>query len=87
VSEVVCGLFAVWRRNGRQRLIVDARRSNQWFTASPHTALATRDSFSRLVAAFAMAVELGQTDIQDAFYQLVSFPTLESRGHGLDACV
>lgn len=71
-SEVdeTCGLFAVWKKNKRQRLIIDARRSNRWFKPPAHTDLATGDAFSRLVAVAEFAVEVGQTDIQDAFYQL-----------------
>ena len=67
----VCGLFAVWERSGKQRLIVDARRGNKWFTPPPKTRLATGDSFARLHATAGAALELGQTDIQDAFYQML----------------
>lgn len=65
-----CGLFAVKKKNNRQRLIIDARRSNRWFAAPPKTRLVSGDAFSRLTAVGGHALELGQTDIQDAFYQL-----------------
>ena len=69
-----CCIFAVWKKPGpngpRQRLIIDARRSNTWFSTPPKTELATGDAFSRMVAVSQDALELGQTDIQDAFYQL-----------------
>ena len=65
-----CGLFSVWKKNGRQRLIIDARRANCWFKDPPKTRLSSGDSFARLFAAADLTVELGQTDIQDAFYQL-----------------
>ena len=63
-----CGLFAVWKKSGKQRLIIDARRSNLWFRPPPKTRLASGDSFSRLHAMAGEALGLGQTDIQDAFY-------------------
>eukprot|EP00959_Pyramimonas_sp_CCMP1952_P454894 9470691-Pyramimonas_sp.AAC.1 len=65
-----CGFFSVWKKSGKQRLIIDARRSNCWFRDLPQTRLASGDSFARLPAAADLAVELGQTDVQDAFYQL-----------------
>ena len=68
--QELCGLFTVWKASGKQRLIIDARRSNQWFRAPPKTRLATGDSFARLRAVGSCALELGQTDIQDAFYQM-----------------
>ncbi|CAK0809251.1 unnamed protein product, partial [Prorocentrum cordatum] len=65
-----CGLFSAWEKSGKQRLIIDARRSNRWFKDPPKTHLASGDSFARLFAAADLTLELGQTDIQDAFYQL-----------------
>ncbi|CAK0807270.1 unnamed protein product, partial [Prorocentrum cordatum] len=65
-----CGLFSVWKKSGKQRLIIDARRSSCWFKDPPKTRLASGGSFARLSAAADLTLELGQTDIQDAFYQL-----------------
>lgn len=76
-----CGLFAVWKRSGKQRLIVDARRSNRWLGPPPKTELATTGSFGRLDAIAGKDFELGQTDIQGAFSQLAmlrSFGTCSS---------
>ena len=66
--------YFVWKNSGKQRLIIDARRANCHFSAPPKTRLASGDSFSRIAATAGLAIELGQTDIQDAFYQ-IAMPT------------
>eukprot|EP00973_Karenia_brevis_P012395 1683467-Karenia_brevis.AAC.1 len=47
-SHCTLGLFFVRKKNGRQRMIVDARPLNFRCAEPPHVALATGDSFSRL---------------------------------------
>ncbi len=46
-TEVV-GIFAVRRKSGKQRLIVDARRSNQHFTEPKTVHFASADAFTLL---------------------------------------
>ena len=68
--EEQVGLFCVWKKSGKQRLIIDARRSNAHFRTPAKVSLASGDSFGRLQALAGQALHLGQTDIQDAFYQM-----------------
>lgn len=44
----VCGAFTVWKKNGRQRLVLDCRLSNLWFDAPRSVSLATGSSFGQL---------------------------------------
>eukprot|EP00974_Lingulodinium_polyedra_P049384 4746729-Lingulodinium_polyedra.AAC.1 len=45
-----CGLFFVKKKGDKQRMIVDARRSNMRFKPPPGVALASPESFARLEA-------------------------------------
>lgn len=49
-GEVVAcaGLFAVSKKSGRQRLVVDCRESNCWFSASPSVSLPTAAGLTRM---------------------------------------
>ena len=68
------GLFCVWKKSGKQRLIVDARLSNCWFGASSKVSLATGASFAALDVDPGPPIEVGGVDIADAFYQ-IELPT------------
>eukprot|EP00959_Pyramimonas_sp_CCMP1952_P177794 3716019-Pyramimonas_sp.AAC.1 len=46
-AEIATPFFAR-DKDGRQRLIIDARRTNQLFRETPSTLLATPESFARL---------------------------------------
>ncbi|CAK0814984.1 unnamed protein product, partial [Prorocentrum cordatum] len=58
------GLFTVWKKNGKQRLIVDARLSNLCFASPDPVDLATGGSFAPLEVDPGPPVCLAQVDIQ-----------------------
>ena len=62
------GLFVVWKKSGKQRLVVDARRSNCWFDSPLPVKLATGGSFAQIEVDNAGPIELAGIDIADAFY-------------------
>ena len=62
------GLFVVWKKSGKQRLVVDARRSNCWFGSPCPVKLATGSSFAQIEVDHADPIELAGVDIADAFY-------------------
>ena len=61
------GLFCVWKKSGRQRLIVDARLSNQWFDPPMKVELATGSSFTQIEVDPGPCIEVGGVDIADCF--------------------
>eukprot|EP00971_Amphidinium_carterae_P350810 6491752-Amphidinium_carterae.1 len=67
-QDSVCqtGLFAVWKKNGKQRLILDARHCNLHFEAPDPVRLATGQSFGALEVDQGASIYLGQVDIADA---------------------
>ena len=64
------GLFTVWKKNGRQRLVVDARLSNLHFSEPETVRLATGATFSAIEVDEGPALEIGGVDIADAFYHI-----------------
>ena len=62
------GLFFVTKKSGSLRLVIDARRSNCWFSAPDSVALATGQAFGDLEFSSDDPVYIGQVDIKDAFY-------------------
>ena len=68
--KVQVGLFCVAKKGGRQRLIVDARRSNKLFAPPPSTVLGSVDAWARLEVGGESEVFLAQEDIKDCFYRL-----------------
>ena len=69
-AECEVGLFAVAKKNGRQRLVVDCRHSNLYFEEPEHTSLPTAASFSPLELGPADQLHVVQFDLKDAFYQM-----------------
>ena len=69
-ARVVIGAFAVWKKNQKQRLILDARASNCHWGRSPPVRLATGHAFSSLEVDAGPGVWLGGVDIADAFYAI-----------------
>jgi hypothetical protein len=63
------GVFTVWKKSGAQRLVVDARLVNEWFSAPEHVQLATGSTFGNIEVDDGPPVCLGGVDIKDAFYQ------------------
>ena len=68
------GLFSVWKKGGKQRMIVDARLSNLWFDAPEKVRLATGSSFSKIEVDAGPPIEVAGVDIADAFYR-IELPT------------
>ncbi|CAK9091403.1 Protease PrsW (Protease responsible for activating sigma-W) [Durusdinium trenchii] len=65
------GVFCVAKKSGKQRLVVDARRTNKLFRSPPSTLLGSADTWTRLEfdepgAEFFVA----QEDVKDFFYRL-----------------
>ena len=65
------GLFCIWKKSGRQRLIVDARLSNQWFDPPMKVELATGSSFTQIEVDPGPCIEVGGVDIADCFYNIL----------------
>ena len=68
VTEV--GVFTVWKKDGRQRLIIDGRVPSQWFGDPPSVSLATGQSFAAVELDDGPPLEIAGVDIADAFYCL-----------------
>eukprot|EP00435_Cladocopium_sp_Y103_P028683 s382_g7.t1 len=64
------GVFTVWKKSGKQRLIVDARLSNLWFDSPEPVSLATGSSFALIEVDSGPPIHLGGVDIADAFYHI-----------------
>ena len=58
-----CGVFPVWKKNGDQRLNIDARIPNTAFEAPDPVALATGQSFARVNVYTNDAIYVGGVDI------------------------
>lgn len=65
-----CGLFCVWKKSGRQRLVVDARLTNLWFAKPEDVSLATGASFGAIEVDGHGPIQLAGVDIADAFYNV-----------------
>eukprot|EP00438_Fugacium_kawagutii_P010865 Skav216249 [mRNA] locus=scaffold20:133295:138540:- [translate_table: standard] len=90
-----CGLFCVWKKSGRQRLVVDARLTNLWFQDPLPVALATGTAFGAIEVDSHGPIELAGVDISDAFYNielpyslrdLFGLRPLHARELGVDHC-
>ncbi|CAK0812161.1 unnamed protein product [Prorocentrum cordatum] len=63
-----CSLFFVRKKNGSQRLVVDCRRSNCWFSAADPVELSTGAGLRNLEVPDGARLYVGHVDIKDAFY-------------------
>lgn len=88
------GVFFVWKKSGRQRMVIDARKSNLWFDTPHKVSLATGSAFARIQVDDGPPVQVGGVDISDAFYRielpsefrdLFALPPLSARALGLTA--
>ena len=68
--RVQIGAFVVTKKNGKQRLIVDARRANRLFRRPPCTLLGSAETWGRLEADSDQTVFVAQEDVKDYFYRL-----------------
>jgi hypothetical protein len=64
------GAFCVSKKNGKQRLVVDARRSNCWFVDPPAVSLATGSALSDITVEDDGGWFIAHLDIANAFYAL-----------------
>lgn len=69
-NQADVGVFAVKKKNGKQRLVVDARRSNVCFRTPSSVALPTSAAFSRLHVPEGRHLHCFSFDLKDAFYQI-----------------
>eukprot|EP00971_Amphidinium_carterae_P046844 922921-Amphidinium_carterae.4 len=72
------GFFFVKKKEGKQRLIIDARRANCWFSESRSVSLATGSSLSQLRIPEGKNMYIGHYDIKDAFYHFQLPPSLRT---------
>ena len=68
-SEEVA-IFVVSKKNDRQRMILDCRRSNCHFCDPAHVNLCTGDALSRIEIEKGELLTVGMADLKDAFYHL-----------------
>lgn len=64
------GLFCVWKKSGRQRLVVDGWLTNLWFSDPEPVSLATGTSFGSIEVDDHGPIELAGVDMSDAFYNI-----------------
>lgn len=64
------GLFFVTKKNGKLRMIVDARRTNRLFRRPPCTQLGSADSWGRAESSEGGPIYFAQEDVKDFFYRL-----------------
>ena len=65
------GFFAVSKKDGRQRLIMDTRLANAAFKDPPHTELPTTASFSRIEVEPGTALFIAEADVDNAFHRVL----------------
>ena len=68
--KVQVGAFVVTKKGDRQRLIIDARRTNRLFRTPPSTNLGSIESWSRLECKRDETLFIAQEDVKDFFYRL-----------------
>ena len=64
------GVFTVWKKSGKQRLVIDARLANMHFETPEKVRLATGTTFAAMEVDSGPPVEVGGVDIADAFYHI-----------------
>ena len=62
------GLFTVWKKSGKQRVIIDARIANAAFAEPPSVSLASGGAFASLEVDRGPSVFVGEVDLEDAFW-------------------
>ena len=64
------GVFAVAKKSGKQRLIIDARPANFWFGEPDSVSLATGAAMSYLEVPEDAGLWMATADIADAVYNM-----------------
>ena len=68
--ESQVGVFAVAKKNGKQRMVIDCRVANCHFTPSQPVSLPTSGGLSQMRLDAGREVHIGHFDLRDAFYQI-----------------
>ena len=68
--RVQVGAFVVTKKAQKQRLIMDARRTNKLFRTPPSTLLGSMDSWARIECEGEADLFMAQEDVRDYFYRL-----------------
>ena len=68
--RVQIGAFFVTKKNGKQRLIIDCRRTNLLFKTPPNTLMGTMETWGRIEVAEDRDLFIAQEDVKDYFYRL-----------------
>lgn len=68
--RVQVGAFFVTKKNNKQRLIVDARKTNRLFRTPPSTAMGSMECWGRLELSQKDDLFIAQEDVKDFFYRL-----------------
>lgn len=68
--KVQVGAFVVSKKGDKQRLIVDARRTNKLFRTPPTTLLGSMECWGRLEIEKGEEMFIAQEDVKDFFYRL-----------------
>ena len=69
-AECECGVFCVWKKNGMQRVIVDARSINQRCKRPPPVRLCSGDGLGRLELPQEMHLHVAQADVDNCFHRI-----------------
>ena len=68
--KVIIGAFVVLKKNGKQRLVIDARPSNRLFRQPPTTLLGSMETWARVELGEDSEMFVAQEDVKDYFYRL-----------------
>ena len=82
------GAFTVWKRNGKQRMVVDARLSHLWFGSPEAVSLGTGSSFALIEVDSGLPSSRSGIDISewgDSARKAADPPRLQSGAHGMGA--
>ena len=69
-AECECGVFCVWKKNGKQRVIVDARCINQRCKKPPSVRLCSGDGLGRLELPQELHLHVAQADVDNCFHRM-----------------
>ena len=69
-AECECGVFCVWKKNGKQRVIVDARSINQRCKKPPSVRLCSGDGRGRLELPQELHLHVAQADVDNCFHRM-----------------
>ena len=64
------GVFCVWKKNGMQRVVVDARSINQRCRRPPSVRLCSGDGLARLELPPEMHLHVAQADVDNCFHRM-----------------